>query len=437
MSRRFARNGLGYRFAPEETPLVFMFSAIDPGTREFRSDVRVFNDLGERLITRNINLKASVGKTGSARDFINELCRLYGAADWESLIREVCESVMVAHYEGRPVSVIQGEIERPPPPAWLCQGLLLKDKPNCWLGAASTGKSTLSKGICAYYAAGFRFCDREMERGVPLFLDWEDDEASFRRVVYDVCRNLGAWPLPLMLWRDMRGYKLRDQIERLGEIIDKYHVGLIVLDAIAAAGGSPNEHLGYEAVALALEECLGALPPVTVLALDHVTGEELKNGRSVVPVKGRGAVRKVEFFRNQWSLVADDEASKLGRHVVNWHHTKVNAIAKEEAFATEIIHRETEISIVVRPMRVPEPVEDDTKTGKLLLALGDHWRTPHDLAMEIEGGEPTRSQTESVRKLLERAWKQGRAAKSEEAKPRYSCRQGGDQGLLIPFPGSA
>src|SRR5262249_23283047 len=148
---------------------------------------------GERLITRHVNLLA-----GTTRGAIADLCKELGElrpADgdtWKKLLREACEAVVSAHRQGRPVSVIQGEISRPPPPRWLSQGLLLKNKPNCWLGAASTGKSTLAKAMCAYYASGMRFCDRQIEQGVPLYLDWEDDEDSYTRVVIDVCHNLGV-----------------------------------------------------------------------------------------------------------------------------------------------------------------------------------------------------------------------------------------------------
>src|SRR5215471_643414 len=210
MRARFERIGLDFRFNPSEAPFSLYFYRVKD-EREFTARVDVLNGDGQRFITRPLNLLASPTARGSVKDLIDELAARF-QANWADLIREATQSVVASVQAGRPVEVIEGEIERPPPPAWLCQGLLLKNKPNVWLGAASTGKSTLAKAICAYYASGYRFCDREMEQGVPLYLDWEDDRSDFERVVYDVCRNLGVWPMPRMLWRDMHGYRLRDQV---------------------------------------------------------------------------------------------------------------------------------------------------------------------------------------------------------------------------------
>ena len=430
MRPRFERIGLDFRFNPTEVPASLYFYRVKDGEREFTARVDVVNGEGKRFVTRTINLLTTRGLT---KDLVDELNQKFRYVGWADLMREASQSVIASVQAGRPLEVIQGEIVRPPPPAWLCQGLLLKDKPNVWLGAASTGKSTLAKAICAYYASGYRFCEREMEQGVPLYLDWEDDRADFERVVYDVCRNLGVWPLPKMLWRDMHGYRLRDQIATLSQMIDHHGVGLLVMDAIAAAGGSPNEHSGYEAIALELESCLGVLPPVTVLGLDHVTSAEHKL-KGYVPLKARGAERKVEFFRNQWSLVTDDEAETVGRHVVNWHHTKVNVVAKEQPFATEIVHRPDEVSIIVRPMQTQSDAADRDETSALLASLGNTWRTPRDLALQFDGKEPSRGRVESVRTLLERAVKRDRAVKDDGRPVRYSCRQPGE---VIRFPGTA
>jgi len=436
MRARFERVGLDFRFNPSEVPISLYFYRVKD-EREFTARVDVFNGEGARFVTRPLNLLASPTARGSVKELIEELASKFPHPSWADLIREACQSVIASMQAGRPVQVIQGAIERPPPPAWLCQGLLLKNKPNVWLGAASTGKSTLAKAICAYYASGYRFCEREMEQGVPLYLDWEDDRADFERVVHDVCRNLGAWPLPRMLWQDMHGYRLRDQITSLSQTIDREHVGLVVMDAIAAAGGSPSEHIGYEAIALELEGCLGVLPPVTVLGLDHVTSEEHKI-KGYVPLKARGAVRKVEFFRNQWSLVADEAAAQVGRHVVEWHHTKVNVIVKEAPFATEIVHRDSEISINVRPMEVRDD-NGATVEMQLLRALASMpgGRDVRELCLEVDGKEPDKRRYNSVKTTLERAVDKGLANRQTSGRRvRYTVTSLPDQGLLIPFPGA-
>jgi hypothetical protein len=377
---------------------------------------------------------------------MDELRGIAPEPDWQHLVREATSSVLASHRQGRPFEVIEGHIQRPPPPEWLCQGLLLKNKPNCWLGAASTGKSTLAKAMCAHYASGKPFLGRKMGQGTPLYLDWEDDRMSFERTVYDVCQSLNVYPLPRMLWHDMHGYRLRDQVERLGEIVDEYHIGLLVLDAVAAAGGGAGEHVTWEDVALEMERCLGSLPPVTVLALDHVTGAEHKAGQGApVPIKARGAERKLEYLRNQWSLVTDEGAEHEGRHVIQWHHTK-NSVGRKEwpGFATEIVHGASRIEIVLAQVeRPPVPtIAPDTKTAEYVRVLAEtSGRTVHDLCLQIDGKEPSKARYNDVRTSLERAIVRGLVWKETlDQKVVYRVVLVTDtapvQGSLIPFPGA-
>lgn len=447
---RFRRVGLDYRFAPREVPLVLQFQNVkDPGDK-VECQILVQTAQEATVVTRHVNLMAGPTR-GALADLIKELHEMNGHGisleTWRALMREAAESVIHSHRKGRPFEVIEGVIERPPPPRWLCHGLLLKNKPNCWLGAASTGKSTLAKAMCAYYASGFRFCERPMEQGVPLYLDWEDDRDSFERVVYDVCRNLGLQGLPRMLWRDMHGFRLRDQLRTIASMVDRERVGLIVLDAVAAAGGSAGEHTSWESIALEMEECLGALPAVTILALDHVTGAEhraQRNGngsKPPVPIKARGAERKLEYLRNQWTLVADVDAEHEGRHVVEWTHTKCNVAAKEPyPFATEIVHRDSEMSIVLREIETAESRAEVTQAQQLLAELATtSGRTARELALQFDGHEPSQVRIRSVRKMLDRAVLQGHANRLPGQPVRYRTtgRQPTPEGTLLAFPGGA
>jgi len=451
MSERFGRLGVDYRFAPAEVPVVLLFQRCRDKDESFTCQVAVRTSTGAPVMTRRVDLLAGLnaGALSNLAKELNSLNHATGLDEWRALLREGAERVIYTHRQGRPFMHTRGEIERPPPPSWLCQGLLLKHRPNCWLGAASTGKSTLAKAMCAYYASGYRFCDRDMEQGVPLYLDWEDDYESFNRVVFDICRNLGVWPLPHMIWRDMHGGRLRDQLEVLARVIDEEQVGLLVLDAVAAAGGSTGEHMTWEAIALEMEDCLGVLPPVTVLALDHVTGAEhraQRNGSSVkppVPVKARGAERKLEYTRNQWSLVTDVEAEGLGRHVVEWTHTKLNAGPKERfGFATEIIHRPDELSIMLRPLAQdePEPDVEPSLTQRLLAELAlVHPQTVRELAWRIDGHPPDGKRHDNVRRMLDRQVTQGvlcKAGKGANARYWPSGQLSDTDGLVIPFRGA-
>lgn len=404
----FKREGMGYLFQPASAPVLMRFSRIADKRDELTAELSISRDNGANVLRRRINLLASTGSTLSSlvTDLKDE--ELGIDVDWKKLLRDGYEAVLESHRNGLVVTSIQGNITRPNPPRWLCDGLLLKNKVNCWLGAAGTGKSTLAKGLCVYYAAGERFLGRDTERGLPLYLDWEDDDEDLRRVAHDVCRNLNVWPVPELLWISMRGKRLRDHIEKLAALVDERKVGLIVMDAIAAAGGSPGEHMSWEAVALELEQCLGMLPPVTILGLDHVTSDEHKNGSSAVPMKARGAERKVEFFRNQWTLVLDRGELEAGRHIVSWNHTKVNVIVPRPAFATEIVHQDGNLSIQEKGVEAsPAAVERlPRQKQNVIYVMENPGKSAETVCMAVRG-DSKKAAIDATRKELKRAKEHG------------------------------
>ena len=403
MSNVFYREGLGWRFDPPGVPASFYFSRFDGRDN---AEVEVDNHQGEVVFRRRINL-LETGSRGAAADLAADLKRKADQYDWLGVLQAGCESVLIQRRSGREVRTISGAIERPPPVPWLVQDLLLKGKINCWLGAASTGKSTLAKMLCVYYACGARFLGREMEQGVPLYLDFEDDEDALRRVVYDVCKHLGVWPVPPLHWIGMHGARLSDQVEMLARTIDQHGVDLMVVDALAPAAGVSGE-MSYEAIALELESSFGLLLPCTILALDHITSAEHKDPSAPVPIKGRGAERKLEFIRNQWTLMRDDVAMELsGRHVVSWYHTKINALKKGRPFETEVLHRDGDLSVVTRDMQdAPSLEARQSKIGRYVDTVrhlpGLNMR---ELCERVEGltEKPTKSQIEGARIALKRA----------------------------------
>lgn len=404
----FAREGLGYRFSPPGAPVALLFTRIVDRRDETTAEVQVVSNDGAHLFRRRINLLSS-GR-GSAAELAKELSEDIRSVDlsWKQIVRDGCESVLAAHRTGPPLQVVSEHDPEPPPLEWLCDGLILKNKANCWLGAGSTGKSTLAKAFCAYYATGYRFLGRQTERGYPLYLDWEDDYDSYRRVVLDVCRDLGVWPPPRLGYRSMRGFRLRDMVETLSREIDTQGVGLIVIDAIAAAGGAPGEYMSWESVALDLEQALGQLPPVTVLGIDHVTSDDHKLGGKAVPLKARGSERKYEMFRNQWSLVADQDLREDGKHVVSWTHTKINADTYRPEFVVEIVHRPGELSIVERAVESsPEAVERLPAWKRTLRYVIDQpGQTAKQIAEEVRGSD-SRNAVIATRTELTRLVKRG------------------------------
>lgn len=395
--RPFRRQGLGWQYDPPEAPVRMTFDRVTERGGETWAEVHVTSDEGGHLVRRRVNL---LGGT-SLNNMVKELDELTTGSgwSWRRMIGSGCESTLEAFRAGDPVETYEGEIQRPAGVRWLCEGLVMAGVVNCWVAAASTGKSTFAASLCVHHALGEAFLNRPTMQGTPLYLDWESDDEDFREKLHDVSRWLGHRSVPRIHRQRMRG-PLKGRVNELASRIDKLGITLLVVDAVASAGGSMGEG-GYEAVAIDLEQALIALPPVTVLLLDHVTGDDLKTGN--IPLKARGASRKYEFIRYQWTLSLDRDQAEDGHHIVGWTHSKVNRGRYRPAFGVELLHRDGELafreieSIDVAP--VAERMNQQRRLAKLLARTGPV--EVKQAALELLGRDDERA-TAQVRSLFNR-----------------------------------
>lgn len=360
----FRKVGIGWQFRPPEAPVVLTFSSLSERRGEVRAEILVELAAGGHLLRRYINLLGS----SSVRDLIRDLGGTNGGAGWpwDVIVAQGAESVIRAFRAGAPLETYEGELRRPAGIRWVCEGLVMADVPNVWLAAGSTGKSTFAVSLGLHHALGEPFLGRPMSRGVPLLLDWESTADDFEEKLWLTARGLGVRSIPKFHRMRMRG-RISQQIRAVADRIDQHGITLVIWDAIAAAGGPISEHAGYEAVAGEIEAVIGELPITTHLMLDHVTGDELKNGG--VPLKARGSTRKVEFARNQWTLVLDRDAHADRRHVVGWTHTKINRSEYLKPFGVELLHREDELTFKVLDAGDVGPLQERMAPWQQLVAI--------------------------------------------------------------------
>jgi hypothetical protein len=360
----FRKLGVGWQFRPPEAPVIITFSSVSEKRGEFRAEVLVELAVGGHLLRRYINLLGS----NSVRDLVRDLGTAPGGAGWpwDSIVAQGNESVIRAFRAGADLEVYEGELRRPSGIRWLCADLVMADVPNVWIASGSTGKSTFAVSLGVHHAFGAPFLGRQVTRGVPLLLDWESTADDFEEKIWLTMRGLGERAMPKFYRMRMRG-PIGSQLRAVAQRIDQYGISLVIWDAVAAAGGPISEHAGYEAVAGEIEAVIGELPTTTHLMLDHVTGDELKT--SSVPLKARGSTRKVEFARNQWTLVLDRDAHADHRHVVGWTHTKINRAAYLQPFGVELLHREDELTFKVLEASAVGPLQDRMAPWQKLVAI--------------------------------------------------------------------
>lgn len=354
----FYREGMGWVYEPPKLPIRLRFDFVEVSGIEGRAQLRVESlEINDIITSFSVNLASERTREGYAKTIAKRAC-LGEPGQLDDIVVALERSfmrVMEAAREPLETYITDGMRRKPRGVRWLLDDLIMAGTINCLLAAPETGKSTQALGIGIAHAAGCGIFGRDIQKGVTYFLDWEGDYDTFEERYQQISEGLGIDP-PSGIIYERHSAPLRYVLHHVARTIDQRGVTLLIIDAVTTAAGSMGDK-GYEAVAVDLEVALRSLPVgVTVLLVDHVDSETVKN-RSV-PVKGRGSTRKLEFVRNQWSLVLDQDASENGEHVVGWVHTKKNRIKKLPAFGVRLEHEDDAIRFHVVEARSVGPLAD-------------------------------------------------------------------------------
>lgn len=318
------RRGLGYGWDCDPHPYLIHFDRIVDRPDSPLAMVTILHRIGNRVIERKNVALLSIR---SVAEFVAGLDKEFAAEEnpipWQSIFRQA--AISVTHDRTKPgqlVTVNLDDEHHIEAVKFRVDELLVDGVINTWIAAGGTGKSTLAVICGVAVTLGIPFLGKQATRGTVLYLDWESSEQDFRDKVAQAVNGFGVRQSAPIHYLRMRG-PLRDEIYALVDMVSDLGIDLVIIDAVAAAGGSMGAG-SYESLALDLENALQQLPGVTVLLLDHVTGEDVKLDNA--PEKARGSVRKTEFTRNQWTLIRDRGAASLGTgaELIGWKHTKSN-----------------------------------------------------------------------------------------------------------------
>lgn len=324
---RLEREGLGFRFNPAEAPVSIGFSRIVERREELTAEIHVQNRSSgqyEHVLRRRVNLLGSRTPADLARDL--DQATDSAGWPWRRIVESAFASVVEAHRQGEDVQLLGGKKVAPPAPLHLVDGLIIQNVANTWFGPGGTGKSTAAAAACVAHRVGLPFAGRPTLKGVPLYLDWEDEEEAFESILWEVSRGYGYDESVQIHWRRMRA-PIAGDIAYLSALIDRIGATLVVIDSATRAMGAAGEHGTYESQAVSFAEAIRSLGKVTTLIVDHVDSQSVKDGAAAK--KAYGSIHKLNFVRNAWSLAPNEDSSE---QTVGWIHAKVNRGAKLGGF---------------------------------------------------------------------------------------------------------
>ena len=363
---------------------------------ETTAEIHVTARDGSHVLRRRVNLLG----TRAPDDLAKALDLATDAAGWpwRKVVEQAFASVLEAHRAGDAVQLLGGRHTAPVVPRHTIPGVLMTNTANTWFGPGGTGKSTAACAACVAHNHGLPFAGMPTEQGVSLYLDWEDEDDAFEQMLWEVSAGYGLEASAQVYWRRMK-QPLSAEIAYVSALVDRLKVTLLVIDSATRAMGSAGEHGTYDSTATAFAEAIRLLGKVTVLIIDHVDGQTVKDGG--VARKAYGSIHKLNFVRNAWSLTLDEEA---GTQTVGWTHAKVNRAKLLRPFGMRY-ERDTQGALRLLPLDAMDvaPIAARQPLWRKIEAYLSTVPTAsvREIAIEVLGSDEKRG-VEKVRMTLKR-----------------------------------
>jgi hypothetical protein len=268
------------------------------------------------------NLLSAKGKTDVARALGN-----FGGwpdVDWNSLVEQAFELVTRAHREGTPL-VDAGDGDEPEAALYRLDPLIVDGQANLIFGPGGNGKSYITMLASVLVQTGQHSLGFSPEPGRVLYLDYETDEAVFKRRLGGIARGFGLEERPHLLYRRMES-TISGELATLQRIVAEKVIQLVIVDsALYACGGEPENAAVTGAYFNALRS-LGC----TTLTIAHTPNAERK---------AFGSVFWQNAPRNVWEVrgVPDTERGIIN---VGLFHRKSNDEGLRRPIGIEIAFRE-------------------------------------------------------------------------------------------------
>ncbi len=339
--------------------------------------------------------------------------------DWHGMLGNAIEHVLNRFRRGEPAIYLRDAPE-PDTDEYLLSPLVLGRQPSILFGHGGDTKSltALAAGLSIHMDRGVLPGLHPSARKRVGLLDWEYDPWEHKKRM----RQLVGETMPDLVYARCGG-ALRDQVDRIKEIVREFDLGFLILDSILpAVGGDPNA----PDVALAFFTALRSIG-LGVLCVAHVT----KAGEEDMPF---GSVMFHNLARATWLVkkvqAPGDNTARVGffnkkgnggrlHHPFGLLWTWEGDGAQERARVERIDVRDT--PGLSSKVSVAERVLNSLNSGRLSM---------RDLTDELQVADPEVS-SETVRKTVQRLEKSGRVCTvgvSAQGIPEY-----GRVGEELPF----
>lgn len=384
--RPFRRVGMGYVWELADHHVTVRADRLAHRSYELTAEVEIQIN-GKHLHLARHNLSS----TASRASLVKALSGRVATVPWEKVIEQFCVGVIKKEREGeavqhaRPTAVRQTR--------YLVEKLAIQGKPCMVYGPGGGAKGYLAVATCVGVMAGHGVGPLSVMRATPLYLDWEDDYATFSERVTRVANGWGI-DVPAVPYRRMRG-ALPDQIADVARLIDEQRSTYVVIDSFsAAAGQGDGANARWDDIAHRFFDALDLVPNVTWLIIGHVSADGAHN--QSLARKAFGSIQIMNRLRVAWEMRSERDPSgtaiKAALYHTKYNHTDLfPPIGLNVSFDDEAVYFE-DTRVVATTRTLADRIEADLHESgeRSVRALGLALREPENKIRAILSREKDR-----------------------------------------------
>lgn len=375
----FARSGMGYVGVWDRGGIEMNVDHLHRRSGELHGEIVISSAASAagrgKLHRASFNLSSTTARERLGKSLVDR-ARSEKTIPWSDYLEEFCAAVLEAERGGAPIIAL----DKLPPAVgeqWLVEPFLPAKQTTIVYAAGGTGKSYLAVLVSVAVTAGLDVLNWRVRQGRVLYLDWETDGYEVASRVKRVAAGLGIDP-PEVLYRPC-ATPMYDIAEAISAFVADRGITLVVVDSVGMASGTTREGGTAEESAIKL---FGAFRHLgcTVLAIDHVTGEDAKRADKAT-VKPYGSIYKVNLARSVWELKGIIEDEGTDSHMA-LHHRKVNSGRLLPSVGIRVRHEQDSVEFAREEISDAGLVSGLSNSVRIQRALRGGSMTVGDLAEE-------------------------------------------------------
>jgi len=342
------------------------------------AELTVVLDATELLSGVDLGIKSDTGHTKIA----GSLKLLAPTVPWKYLLQKACALVLRRHREGPPIAILSKDT-KVEPLTFSIAPIVHRKKPVILYADGGKGKSTLALMWCMLVSTGERVAAFSALKGVPMYLDWEDDEGVHARRLKAIQAGHPELLQAKVLYQRCTE-PLTRLIHDLARTVQAHGVTMVVIDSILQAAGG-------DASAEATGKLFAAIRALNVesILIGHVA-KSLGEGPEHATVYG--SIFNQNLSRGTWELKTQQEVGEDGA-ILGLFNNKQNLMRKHPPIGLKVTHNQEGTMVKYEDFDLSQAVELAAALplpNRIRNLLEDGAaRTSRQIAEELEAKLPT------------------------------------------------